>query len=422
MKSEEHFDTMRNWIESCSSHTKCTQTVSGSVEIDARNSILPTCCIQVSKGMKGFKLRETRHERGTYITLTHRWNSDTETFKTISSNYDARLNVKEFNIVRIPPLFHDVFTIAEKLGIQYVWIDSICIIQDGDGGADWRREAPKLAQYYQFSLFAIAGTMENIQYGLFRASVGDGDFSPWYSQLMRLPYRDKDGLARGYFYVYCRKVHLVEDYWNLIRKSIIFQRGWILQEWLLSKRIVWYTSKGIFFECHFQPPRSDGQEVVDSQDSPALRAHIELKTSFHLSTDNILGFWYRAIEVYSKCHLTKPELDRILAISGLAKEVGRIMASSGQQQGLAIEVKKEVFLAGLWLRALHHGLLWEEDPSTKPWQQRIAAAPSWSWASLVTPVKFPKRDEKSQEALSSPDSVVMNQTAIRSQSIKLLGR
>jgi hypothetical protein len=281
------------------------------------------------------------------------------------------------------------------LDVRYVWIDSICIIQDGDGGVDWRREAPKMAQYYQLSLFTIAGTMTDTGIGLLCPYPDEA--TPWASRLVRLPYRDNTGAQAGHFYVYRRKVPLGDDYWTLVRNSILFRRGWILQEWLLSKRLLWYTPKGLFLECHTNTPSTDGQEAVNLHlAKPDLRAYLRLKTSFHFTDASIIDFWYHALEVYSACHLTKPKQDRILAVAGLAEEVRQILAQSKQQVGM--EVQNEVYLSGLWLRDIHHGLLWEEDHSAKSWTMRVDDAPSWSWASLITSVKWPEKEKGTKEA------------------------
>jgi hypothetical protein len=393
--SDEHYTAVRNWIKECSAHPKCNQTVSGSASIDAYQSPLPARCIEISGEGGRIYLRETEGAQGAYITLTHRWNQETAGCKTTTDNYRERLEGRRFG--KIPRLFQDVFIIAKKLDVRYVWIDSICIIQHGDDGADWRREASKMAQYYQFSLITIAGTMSNIENGLLNPY--PDDLTTWASKLVRLPYRDGTNVQAGYFYVYRRKVRLADDYWALVRSSILFRRAWILQEWLLSKRLLWYTSKGLFFECHTDTPKTGFQERIQLEIAkPDLRSHLQLKASFHSTNTSILDFWYHALGVYSACRLTKPDLDRILAVAGLAKEVGRILANPKQAVGMEIEVQNEMYLSGLWLRDVHHGLLWEEDHSSQPWTTRVNEAPSWSWASLMTQVKWPERSQGTQEA------------------------
>ncbi|KAH8749111.1 hypothetical protein F5883DRAFT_353787, partial [Diaporthe sp. PMI_573] len=73
------------------------------------------------------RLVSTEGQDGTYITLTHRWNVGTERCKTTVANYSERQ--EEVDWETLPRLFQDALTIAAELGVQYVWIDSICIIQ-----------------------------------------------------------------------------------------------------------------------------------------------------------------------------------------------------------------------------------------------------------------------------------------------------
>lgn len=330
--SDEHFATIREWIQECSAHSKCNQTVSGSTSIDPYHSPLPARCVELSRNGKDVFLRNTEGSYGSYITLTHRWSPETEICKTTISNYQERLEGMGFE--NFSRLFKDALVIAAKLEVRYVWIDSICIIQHGDEGADWRREAPKMAQYYQFSLFTVAGTMSDMENGILSPYVGDP--APWASKLVRLPYRDKMNTQQGYFYVYRRRMPLLDEYWSLVRDCILFRRGWILQEWLLSKRLLWYTPKGLFFECQTDMPRTEFQEKIQLEVTKTdLRSHLlQLKASFHFSNPDILAFWYQTLEIYS----------------------------------------------------------------AKPCTTGVLGIPFWSWASLMTPLKFPERGKGTEEA------------------------
>lgn len=359
--SKAHFDTIDAWVENCKSqHPKCTQTVSG-VPIDLNRAELPARCIQLSERGSNIvaQLAATEGMRGKYITVTHRWNEEAEGCKTTDDN--LRLKQEHIDLLTLPRLFRDVFAIALKLGVHHVWIDSLCIIQSGDQGADWRKEAPRMAQYYQHSLFTVAGTMQDMKNGLLQPYSEDA--APWGPNstlgLVRLPYRDRTrGEQAGHFFVYRRQVPVVDDYWATVRKSNLFTRGWILQEWLLSKRLVWYTPRGLFLECHTDGPRTEYQERILAENAqPHLRSQLQLKGSFYFDNIDILDFWYKTIEHYSSCELSYPNKDRIEAVAGLAKEVGRVLANRARE-AVVDGVHHETYLAGLWLRGLHHGLLW----------------------------------------------------------------
>ncbi|KAF2280703.1 HET-domain-containing protein [Westerdykella ornata] len=398
--SASHYETARNWLQACSSHSKCNQRVSGSVQIDPYHSPLPTRVVEITRenNQQRLYLRQTEGLNGAYITLTHRWNEFTGKCITTTSNYEERLLGGDFG--ELPQLFRDALTIAEKLNIKFIWIDSICIIQQGDNLADWRREAPKMAQYYQFSVFTLAGTAEDMTGGLLQPYPRDS--VPWASKLVRLPYRDKAGAVAGDFYAYIRRVPLVGEYMDQVRSSILFRRGWILQEWLLSKRLLWYTPNGLFFECQQELPRSyDQAQIAFGRAGAELQAHLQLKASFHFSNSDILSFWYHALEVYSGQHLTKPELDRILAVGGLAKEVAQILADPERLASRENEAQNEVYVAGLWLRDIYHGLLWEkEHHASEQDTKTVDKTPSWSWASLLTLVRWPERSKGTKSAFT----------------------
>jgi len=395
--SASHYETARGWLRECTSHSKCNETVSGTVHIDPYNAQLPTRVIEIAleNDRQRLYLRHTDGLKGAYITLTHRWNEFTGSCVTNTSNIEGRLLGEDFG--ELPQLFRDTFVIAEKLGVKFIWIDSICIIQEGDNLTDWRREAPKMAQYYQNSVFTLAGTAEDMTRGLFQP-YGEGAM-PWSSKLVRLPYRDRANNLAGNFYCYRRRTPIVDEYIDQVRSSILFRRGWILQEWLLSKRLLWYTPHGLFFECQQELPQaSDQSHITFTRASPDLQAHLRLKASFHFSNDDILGFWYDVLVVYSGQHLTNPGMDRILAVAGLAKAVGPILANPKRDPKLEGELQNEVYVAGLWLRDIHHGLLWEEHHTAAPCTSKIEGAPSWSWASLLTRVSWPGRSQEAKSA------------------------
>jgi hypothetical protein len=255
-----------------------------------------------------------------------------------------------------------------------------------------------MAQYYQFSVFTLAGTAEDVTGGILQPYKEDAVL--WSARLIRLPYIDRANALAGFFYCFRRRVPIVKEYMDEVRSSVLFRRGWILQEWLLSKKVLWYTPRGIFFECHQELPRlSDQSQLTFNQANPDLRAHLKLKNTFHFSNTDIVGFWYSALEVYSGQHLTKAQEDRILAVAGLAKEVVSILANPSRLQALLSETQSEAYVAGLWLRDIHHGLLWEEHHTAGPWTEKVESIPSWSWASVITPVCWPERSKGTKGAL-----------------------
>jgi len=55
---------------------------------------------------------------------------------------------------KLPKSFRDAIQITRRLGYEYIWIDSLCIIQDDP--ADWERESAKMAEIYENAVLTIA--------------------------------------------------------------------------------------------------------------------------------------------------------------------------------------------------------------------------------------------------------------------------
>lgn len=345
---------------------------------------------------KPIALENTETKTEPYITLTHRWDSDKptkriEACQTVKGNLEDRQNGKGLD--NLPEHFRDAFKIAAKIGVQYVWIDSLCIIQAGDDEHDFNMQKSKMAQYYQHSLLTIATTANDY---LTEGILKDRKTVPWSSPPVRLQYRDATLLdeATGHFYVYKRKQRLTDDYWENVRSAEVFNRAWILQEWMLSKRFLWYTPTGMFFECHSIAPRTPAGEQISLEISKQeLHFLFNLKQRLHWTNTSIMDFWYDAIEVNSTFNIGRTS-DRVPAVAGLGFEVANIIAAAapGERQHDATAVKRVVYIAGLWLQDIHRGLLWEVDPSALDATRSVESVPSWSWISYLAPVKFPKPD------------------------------
>lgn len=108
--------------------------------------------------------------------------------------------------------------LTEKLGIKYIWIDSICIVQDDP--EDWRREAFRMCDYYQHAWLTIAATTTTEGGGLFQ-EYDVKDLPP----ITRLPYRDRQGMRQGYFYLQCLGAEPLSKQYNQQLTSALLRRG-----------------------------------------------------------------------------------------------------------------------------------------------------------------------------------------------------
>ena len=131
-----------------------------------------------------------------------------------------------------------------------------------------------MGQYYQCSLLTIAVTGTSSKHGF----LSPRPKRPFKS-LARLPYREENEAQHGFFYVYKDDTHVDEKFLSGVWDSDLLKRGWVFQEWILSRRIVYFTPSQIFFECQTKPPKSECQEPVGLRRLP-----IDLNKGFRLKS------------------------------------------------------------------------------------------------------------------------------------------
>ncbi|MCJ1355344.1 MAG: hypothetical protein MMC33_005335 [Icmadophila ericetorum] len=159
-------------------------------------------------------------------------------------------------------------------------------------------------------------------------------------------------------------------------------RGWVLQELILSRRIIHYAREQMYWECQSVSMAEDGAKFKPYSRFKQLLSFYDLPDFSY--TRPLQNRWYELVENYKSRLLTK-DMDMLPALSGIASEFGKLI----QQE----------YLAGLWNIDLANGLLWHardsylEQPSTY-------RAPSWSWAALNGPITY---DLTSREIVSAID-------------------
>lgn len=390
---------VKEWWLSCEGrptyHSRCSRTLSGGQIVSPDNTPLPRRCIHVTpvradvddpsdSGLE-FRLEKTAGGCGQYICLSHRWvQPDTRQSSTTKSNYQARLSGDGFD--QLPPLFIHTFRTAAKFGIRYVWIDSLCIIQDN--ADDWNQESGKMGSYYQFATFTLMSTFSPRDTASF-----DGYSPPTLPSMARLPYFDKTGVQSGYFYVYPRTSRslLAKQWTGHMTTSGLLTRGWIFQEWLLSRRIVCLTPSGVYVQCQCRHPAATQNHLGEDVGSflpRRCRGFLSIKASLRLRFESISDLycsWEVVVENYSALTFSEPEKDRITALAGVVGEFAEALKSFPCRK-----TPSSNFIAGLWTGDLPRGLLWSQACSGK--HKRLDGFPTWSRASIDAAVRWPSRN------------------------------
>lgn len=303
-----------------------------------------------------------------YACLSHCWGKS-QIITTKEANLLSYQQGIPFSI--LPKTFQEAIIVALRLGVSYIWIDSLCIIQDS--AEDWSSESKEMAGIYGNAAFTIAASKAH--------GPQDGCFSVAPTQHIGKDFEVTDADTGAAITVFVRKP---------IDHNVLplLKRGWVFQERFLSKRVLHFTNEEIVWECkecttcectHALTAWSAG----DSLDSKA-RYHSSLRSASRATLDDT---WRSMVAKYSGLNLTF-EKDIFPALSGLAQDMEKYGMTSHRFHSYPWRSSEPEYFAGTWLHGLPIDLLWRINTSLHAPRPRQWRAPSWSWASTVSPVKY----------------------------------
>lgn len=292
-------------------------------------------------------------ESGVYACLSHCW-GDSPTLRTMSSNIFAHRDFIAWH--KLPKTFQDAITVVHRLGISYLWIDSLCIIQDVE--QDWQTESAKMADIYAQSALTVAASLA--------ARDSDSLFIESPNCHRSIPLRNESGIE-----IFVRKT-LGHGHGPI--PLPLMRRAWVLQERLLSPRVVHFTHEELVWECMEKTTCECGciRSLWSPGHVPFDKALLYSPNLGRGSRQEIKDRWRRLAEEYSRLQLTLAR-DKLPAISGAARRFSEFIPGD--------------YLAGLWKHGLVADLLWERRGLTSR-QPDLECIPSWSWLSIGIEVAY----------------------------------
>ena len=324
------------------------------------------------------RLVETKSctQRCDYIALSYCWGDGKAVKKTMKKTLDRhQLGIPNEDL---PPLFQEVAALAHRLD-TYLWIDSLCIIQDSKEDKD--KEIKQMKDIFCGALVVVvAATAKSPLDSLLRVKPQSGQSNTWRTA-SPIRYREMD--LNVQFRKRPEKAHSFTRDGDATRDTPIAKRAWCFQEKLLASRCLVFCEDEVVWECrscclcecggkqeHFDEHRWSWLFPYERKLLP-LAEHEPLQDGtlkYFADAEAAYSFWKEAMRNYS-CRALTFKTDRLPAISAVASTVA---GATG-----------DCYLAGLWRSELLLGLSWrpyglpEDDPT--PSQEYIA--PTWSWAS-----------------------------------------
>ncbi|OBS29682.1 hypothetical protein FPOA_03622 [Fusarium poae] len=298
-----------------------------------------------------------------YIALSHPWGNgnDHDHFCTTKENLDSRLSAGIY-VENLPSTFRHAVEVTRALGVPYLWIDSLCIVQGPDG--DFDTEAKRMEAVFSSAYCVIA------------ASRANGTSSGF---LWKRPEREVvrlDGyLADNPVYV----CEYIDDFQHDVIEGALNTRGWVLQERALASRTIYFTEKQTYWECG-QGVRCETLTRLTNQASFLGDPNFP-KLAMRSTRGAKIRFYESLYRQYSNLDFTKIH-DRPIAIAGLEQ---RLISAFKTEGGYGIFNGAFFGRSLLWTRDIQrsHGLKLINFPPGQKFR-----VPTWSWTAYEGPITY----------------------------------
>jgi hypothetical protein len=238
-ESSTRFALLRAWLRWCDDHHDCGRHNAES------EAALPTRLLYI--GNPDHNTLRLHCPEGNkmvqYVALSHRWGENPPTkecprFCTTDNNIKERL--KEFRLSELPKTFQDAVLVTRNLGVQYLWIDSLCIIQFNQ--EDWKKEAKCMEGVFASAYCTIAATsaIDSEAGFLERGVKSEGVLAqdPHGKRIYICADRDD----------YSNSID-IDDFDIYVEKAELNRRAWVMQERVLSRRTIHFNDKQMYWEC-----------------------------------------------------------------------------------------------------------------------------------------------------------------------------
>ncbi len=290
-----------------------------------------------------------------YAALSYCWGGNAPYKLQSSTVKDLYAGVR---LEKLPKTIQDAISIAADLGLEWMWVDSLCILQDSNN--DWTEESDRIGDIYGGCYVCIAAQ---------GAATSEEGIYCERDPLIYQPCRISSRVGDQIHYVL---PHHADDISDCLEEAALSKRGWAMQERLLAPRTIYFGAM-LMWECREQLRAENSTDLgADHRNLKELfrSAILVPEQSFEALGSNephIYRTWLVLRRDYTKARLSFPS-DRLTAIKGI---INAIVARTGW-----------VCYAGLWYPFMLEELLWAPlGPGS-----RALRWPTWSWTAVTEEV------------------------------------
>jgi len=272
----EVFKMLKHWLQQCQYHRRdCNRKTTPK---------LPTRLINVGTYLSNVVHLINTYEKKAelYTTLSHCWGKINKLPRTKKQNIEEHMQGIHLEI--LPQTFQDAVLVTRELGLKYLWIDSLCIIQ-GDKD-DWDAESSRMAETYENGFLNLAASYSSDSNGGFmleRNSLQVTLFN-WNHSVKPITSKNQDDKwmeSESISWTYGSLQQFATT--GLERRPALATRGWVLQESVLSPRtahflpgqVIWECCEAVATELDYIVKGSAGKGSTDTDDSKARGSHLQ---------------------------------------------------------------------------------------------------------------------------------------------------
>ncbi|CAI6334227.1 unnamed protein product [Periconia digitata] len=305
-----------------------------------------------------------------YVTLSYMWGV-TKRYTTKKENLDSQY--ARIPLELLPRTFRDAITFTHHLGLSYLWIDALCVVQDDV--SDLGREIGKMGDIFRNSALTLyvrhgehADSGLGTQRNAYVVKPCKLDF--------RITFSDGHSTQTSAFANFAPHQNINEHHHPLE------YRGWALQEKVLSKRSVIFGPDQLRWRCQAhtaseaQPDHDDSSQETDSYLKLDVLEGKKVELSIKVERQEVLKAWLGLIRDYCQRSLTY-RTDVLMALAGIASTVAK--------------AHNLHYCNGFWVEDLQKSLLWRVDEldglpgasSDESANPTLSELPSWTCLSRM---------------------------------------